>query len=154
MAILNASKTEHMKSIYQKSKVAASLHTGVSFLVLFYMALAFSCRADETAISGEKAVELSSKEVAACRSAAVDKHDMKAAYRLFLFYELAKLDHAESRKWLILAANGGNVTAQLSLGVHLVENPTTRSEGVQWLRKAAAQGSVDAKRELAHIEKQ
>jgi TPR repeat protein len=64
-------------------------------------------------------------------------------------------DAAEAVKWIIKAAEQGDVDAQYMLGVSyygLIEGvPEDRVEAKKWLRKAAAQGCAEAQEFLNKV---
>ncbi len=82
--------------------------------------------------------------------------DADAAFRLYLHYDLGRMDSGhEAYSWLTLAASNGNVAAQYNLGYTFIHsaNPGVDDEamGIQWLEKAAAQGCLPAKLVLERL---
>jgi TPR repeat protein len=70
-----------------------------------------------------------------------------AAYRISQFYRFLKLDADESDRWLTIAAEDGDSTAQFSLGNLLSEstNEQQKLRGCYWLNKVRKAGSEKIK---------
>ena len=79
-----------------------------------------------------------------------------AEYRIGLSYSGLR-NEKEANRWILMAAQNGNVAAQLVLG-DMYENgsvpgvvPKDYAQAAAWFRKAAEQGDVDAQDELASL---
>jgi uncharacterized protein len=69
---------------------------------------------------------------------------------------LEKADDAEARRWLTEAAKGGSDTAQIELGIWLLNGrggPPDPLEGFRWLKGAAERGNPIAVNRMAHLYK-
>ncbi|RIY00925.1 sel1 repeat family protein [Aureimonas flava] len=67
-----------------------------------------------------------------------------------------KADDAEARRWLAEAAKGGSDTAQIELGIWLINGrggPADPLEGFRWLKGAAERGNPIAVNRMAHLYK-
>ena len=74
------------------------------------------------------------------------------------YYELALLsagqsppDYRTAEQWARKAANEGDAGGEYLLALLLDGKPGARTQQLSWLRKSAAQGNDDAKRELARL---
>lgn len=69
---------------------------------------------------------------------------------------VAAPDEPAARRWLIAAAVNGHDTAQVELGIWLINGkggPADQSEGARWLRRAAGRGNPIAMNRIAHLYK-
>ncbi|WP_279480969.1 tetratricopeptide repeat protein [Aureimonas sp. SK2] len=69
---------------------------------------------------------------------------------------LEKADDGEARRWLAEAAKGGSDTAQIELGIWLINGrggPAEPLEGFRWLKGAADRGNPIAVNRMAHLYK-
>jgi TPR repeat protein len=74
--------------------------------------------------------------------------DGNAAYRLYLYYSIIKLDEASAMNWAAISATNGNITAQYTMGMFysgeinpkLIDN----NNALFWFKKAASNGDTNA----------
>jgi len=100
-------------------------------------------------ISGVSDANLSKEEVLSLSKAA-DLGDGAAAFRLYFYYQIVKNDFKTAFIWLKRSANLNNPTAQYNLSYDYQNNSEVKNEKLAkfWLRKAAENGSEEAKKEL------
>ena len=79
--------------------------------------------------------------------------DGNAAFRLYQYYTFSTEDKLQRRRWLEVAANAGNSTAQYNLAHGLLENKNF-AEARKWALAAQKNGDESAKNLLAEIEKE
>lgn len=80
-------------------------------------------------------------------------NDGDAAFRLYQYYTFSTEDKLQRRRWLEVAANAGNSTAQYNLAHGLLENKNF-TEARKWALAAQKNGDESAKNLLAEIEKE
>ena len=82
--------------------------------------------------------------------------DGTAAFKLYEYYSMMKLDRRTALKWLIKAAEDGHNVAQYNLGVvysgELYPETKDIEKAKYWFRKAADNGDTEAKRKLEQLE--
>jgi hypothetical protein len=79
--------------------------------------------------------------------------DVAACTRLYNYYAFIKDDDLQTEKWMHLAADYGDVTAQYNLGFLYEVSPKLKDIHLAkyWLQKAAQNGNANAKAELRSI---
>lgn len=89
---------------------------------------------------------------------AAEQGHVESEYWMGWLYQTAEgvpqRDVAESRKWYLKAAERGYGPAQYNLGISYLEEgegERDRQEGINWLKRAAAQGNVNAQRVLSDL---
>jgi len=82
--------------------------------------------------------------------------DAQAAFKLYLYYELVRLDHIEALFWLRTAAGLGHATAENALGRYYADqrpiNYSNLPSAKIWLNKAIRDGAPEAKKDLKELE--
>ncbi len=73
--------------------------------------------------------------------------DAQAALKVALYYDTVKMDSMSSIQWMNIAANQGNVTAQLNMAKWYLYDPRYKNEklAIFWLKEAENNGSAEAK---------
>ena len=69
---------------------------------------------------------------------------------------IAAPDLPTARRWLLAAATNGHDTAQIELGIWLINGkggPSSAGDGARWLRRAAGHGNPIAMNRIAHLYK-
>ena len=81
--------------------------------------------------------------------------DAEAALKVALYYETVKFDTMSGLSWMNIAANHGNVTAQLNMAnLYLYDGRLKNLKlAVFWLKEAEKNGSTEAIKLLKEIEK-
>jgi len=77
----------------------------------------------------------------------------EADYRLYIYHSSTKGDAVLAEKWLWKAAEAGSVSAQVTLGTKLCEDPKAPScstNGISWLKEAATTRNLQAERSLGN----
>lgn len=79
----------------------------------------------------------------------------EAASKLFLFYGFVALNPAEERRWTLIGAENGDAASQYNMYQDLSDSDSRfdRERALFWLRKAAASGDADARKELKKVER-
>lgn len=83
---------------------------------------------------------------------AAARGDVKAAFRLYEYYEFYTHEHAPAVRWLRVAAKAGDLEAAWTLG-RLLADYEAPAEGVHWLKSAASRGHERARADLENIER-
>ena len=82
--------------------------------------------------------------------------DAQAAFKLYLYYELVRLDHIEALFWLRTAAGLGHANAENALGRFYADqrsiNYFNLSSAKMWLERAIKDGAPEAKKDLKELE--
>jgi TPR repeat protein len=100
-------------------------------------------------VAGVSDLNLSSEQIGEL-TAATKTGDGEAAFRLYFYYQTVKNDYATAWGWLKKSAQLGNPKAQYTLSYQYTNNPKIKDAALAqyWLKKAAANGSVEAKKKL------
>lgn len=100
-------------------------------------------------VAGVSDLDLSKEQINGL-TAAVAAGDGEAAFRIYFYYQTVKNDYSTAWKWLQKSAKLGCPKAQYSLFYQYTNNPKFKDETLAqyWLKKAAENGDIDAKKEL------
>jgi len=78
--------------------------------------------------------------------------DVTASVRLAYYYGFIKCDRASELKWMEVAANQGDVSAQYNAGV--LNEDADIKRAIYWFRLAASAGDANAKSRLIELKAQ
>ena len=99
-------------------------------------------------IAGISDLDLTQEQQKDCLAKA-NAGDADAAFQLYEYYEMVRLNYAEALKWLKKAADLGNLTAEYSLGYYYFHDlsltgPNAAKYREYWIKEAAKSGDPEA----------
>jgi TPR repeat protein len=130
--------------------VAFMRHLGLICSV-FALICSLGCCSHVVQISNPNAsLELSAEQVTAYQKDA-QSGDATAAWKLYLYYNIARNDPENGLRWLTKSAEYGNPNAQYNLGCTYLNLQDT-AKAKFWFQRAADSGSAEAKIRLTELD--
>jgi TPR repeat protein len=129
----------------------------LTFLAIFWAFNTITCLAAEddeaSPVSGASYFNLSDAELSSLKEKAL-AGDVKAAYRIYQYYEIGMGgDTVSAFSWLHIAANGNDAIAQYTMGYICIYSNVFKNISLArfWLKEASNNGDVKARRLLEDI---
>jgi hypothetical protein len=120
------------------------------FASLIIMAMSFgiiSCQHTVKVISTNQSLMLSDSQITNFTTQA-QNGDAEAAFHLYLYYCLIKLDRESAIKWASVSAQNGNISAQYEMGMfyngQTYPELVNTNKALYWFKKAASNGDTNA----------
>jgi TPR repeat protein len=85
-----------------------------------------------------------------------EQGDKEAAFTLYQYFAMVKLDKETSLKWMTLAAHGGHSVAQYNLGMvysgEIDPEAKDTQKAIYWFRRCAESGDEQSLQKLEQLE--